>query len=87
MDILLCIYIMANSSREHLSDSIKKQIAGKQKYRCANNHDDDLKGYKCPLWCSDDHNGNFDEAGYDIDHIEEYCITQDHGIDNLLREL
>ena len=42
-----------------------------------------LKGYKCPRWYSTYHNGDFDEAGYDIDHIEEYCITQDHSLDNL----
>ncbi len=74
------------SSREHLPDSIKKQVAGKQFYKCANGPDDDvdgLKDYDCPLWCSVKHNGSFDEAGFDIDHIEEYCLTQDHSMDNL----
>ena len=74
------------TSREHLSDSIKKQVAGKQKYKCANNTEIELyglKGYICPRWDSQYYAGDFDEAGYDIDHIEEYCLTQDHNIENL----
>lgn len=74
------------TTREHLSDTIKKQVAGRQLYKCANNKEIELiglKGYKCPRWYSTYHNGDFDEAGYDIDHIEEYCLTQDHNIENL----
>ena len=40
---------------------MKKQIAGKQRYKCAT-----IPNYVCPL-----KNEPFDEAGYDIDHIIE----------------
>lgn len=74
------------SIREHLSDSIKKQVAGKQLYQCANSPTkevDRLEDYNCPLWYSSKHYGNFDEAGFDIDHIKEYSLTQDHSMENL----
>ena len=60
-----------------LSESNKKRIAGKQYYKCANKPGDNLnglEGYKCPFWLSAEHNGSFDESGFDIDHIIEYSI-------------
>lgn len=74
------------TTREHLSESIKKQIAGQQFHKCANGPDIELyrlTNYQCPLWISPLHNGVFDEAGYDIDHIEEYSLTQNNAMDNL----
>lgn len=38
----------------------------------------------CPLWHSNKSNpGNFDEAGYEIDHIVEWSLTQNDNTDNL----
>ena len=57
----------------------QKQIAARQKYKCANNPDDNLKyinDYDCPLYEYND--GIFDESGYEIDHILEL----DDGGDN-----
>lgn len=71
-----------------LTTSNKKYIAGKQHYKCANNPSAALKGlenYLCPLWQKVDKNivGDFDEAGYEIDHIEEYSLTANDNENNL----
>jgi len=68
----------------HISEGIKKQVAGKQKYKCANNGSNNVKGiegYLCPYWQNGD--GSFDESGYEIDHIEEFSLTQNNNINNL----
>lgn len=66
-----------------LTESLKKKIAGKQFYKCANNPHVVLKrleNYQCPLWKIDNINkGSFDESGYEIDHIIEFS---DSGNDN-----
>ncbi len=69
-----------------VSKKIRKQIYRRQLGKCANTPNVSLKrldDYECPLWISQKHNGNFDDSGYDIDHIEEYCISQDNSMDNL----
>ena len=71
-----------------LSEAAKKRIAGNQHYKCANKPGANLKGlgqYSCPLWKIKNKTirGSFDAAGYDIDHIVEYSITQDDSDDNL----
>lgn len=69
-----------------ISKKTRKQISYKQLNKCANTPNISLKGlegYECPLWISHKHNGYFDESGYDIDHIVEYCISQDSSINNL----
>lgn len=71
-----------------LSESLKKKVAGKQFYKCANKPDKSHKSllnYKCPLWSNSnkDIQGNFDESGYEIDHIKEYSITKDDSEENL----
>jgi len=71
-----------------VSESMKKKIAGKQYFKCANNSKkNNLKGlenYKCPLWeKSGEEKGSFDESGYEIDHITEFCITTDDNEENL----
>lgn len=72
---------------KNISEAVKKRIAGKQFYKCANKPDTELKGldrYECPMWKYNIENpGSFDESGYDIDHIEEYCINQNNNEDNL----
>lgn len=77
-------YIMVRK----LTESIKKHIVNKQHYKCANKPGANLKGlenYKCLLWKETDLGlkGIFDEAGYEIDHINEYCITRNDSDDNL----
>jgi hypothetical protein len=71
-------------TRTYLSEAIKKRIAGKQNFKCANKPGSNLKGlegYSCDLWKLSD--GTFGEALYEIDHIEEYCISQNHAESNL----
>ena len=68
----------------YISESIKKSIAGKQKFKCANTPFSNIKGlenYKCIFWLNRD--GSFDESGYEIDHINEFVVTHDNNIDNL----
>ena len=48
-------------SKRNVSESVKKQVAGRQRYSCAT-----IEGYNCPM-----NNQPFDESGYDIDHIVE----------------
>lgn len=71
----------------NISESIKKRIAGKQYYKCANYPNSDickLENYECPLWAKNGNNkGCFDESGYDIDHIEEYSKTKNNSEENL----
>ncbi len=77
--------------KRKVTESMKKNIAGKQRYLCANNPDVVLIGlenYECPLWRQYDNEktrpvGSFDESGYEIDHIIEYSINQDDGENNL----
>ena len=71
-----------------VTNSVKKQVAGKQYNKCANNPNIKIIGlgdYKCPLWQNknDDIKGCFDESGYEIDHIIEHSLTQNDNIDNL----
>src|SRR5689334_18358673 len=72
------------SKRIAISESIKKQVAGRQRFKCANKPGKKLNGvgdYECPLWKHED--GTFDQTGYCIDHIIEYAITQNNDIKNL----
>ena len=76
-----------NSTQRELTEARKKLIAGKQYYKCANEPDSQLKeleDYECPLWkIIGKTQGCFDQAGYEIDHIVEHCITKDDNNDNL----
>ncbi len=71
-----------------LSESVKKIIAGRQFYKCANKPDSNLPGigtYRCPLWrlSEIEIRGCFDESGYEIDHVEEYVLSQNDSTENL----
>src|ERR1044071_5373644 len=74
-------------SLRNISEAKKKNIAGRQFYKCANEPGAKLQGlieYECPLWNKLGTNkGSFDESGYEIDHIKEYCISADNSIENL----
>ncbi len=74
--------------KRKITYSVKKQIAGKQYNKCANNPNIILAGlsdYKCPLWQNIDIDirGCFDESGYEIDHIVEFSLTNNDDISNL----
>ena len=70
--------------RTTLTESIKKQVAGRQSFKCANHPDSKLINYKCPLWArGGDNSGCFDESGYEIDHIKEHAISADNSLENL----
>src|SRR5579863_4123889 len=76
-----------NFQIRNVSEAKKKNVAGKQHYKCANRPGIEIKGltnYECPLWKIKGINqGSFDESGYDIDHIVEHSITGDDSIENL----
>lgn len=73
--------------QRNLSESVKKRVAGKQRYRCANKPGVQIKGienYSCPLWnTTNEDRGMFDESGYQIDHIDEFSISHNDMEDNL----
>ncbi len=73
--------------KRKISESKKKEIAGKQRFKCANKPNSKLKGmgdYKCHLWkLEGDDKGSFDENGYDIDHIEEFSVSHNDNDENL----
>lgn len=65
-------------STRRITESIKKTVAGKQNYRCAAT----VADYKCPLYRQGG-DGAFDEAGYEIDHIEEFSKNGNDEMSNL----
>ncbi len=70
-----------------ISDSVKKMIAGRQFFKCANKLGSNIRGlelYNCPLWEKNNSTcGSFDESNYEIDHILEKCNGGDNSISNL----
>ena len=66
--------------KRNVTESQKKTVAARQNYKCANRNY--ITNYDCPLW-SGPRLGLFDEAGYEIDHIQEHCLTQDDSLENL----
>lgn len=70
--------------RASISPAKKNIIAGKQHYKCANKPKSNipyLENYNCVMWIA--YNGNFDEAGYEIDHIKELSVSKDNSDKNL----
>jgi 5-methylcytosine-specific restriction endonuclease McrA len=69
-----------------LQKEIRKKIANRQNNKCANSPGVNLRGmgkYKCLLWEKITNKGSFDEAGYQVDHIIEYCLSADDNESNL----
>ena len=69
-----------------LSENIKKIIAGRQKFRCANKPGSKLRGLNgclCPMYQIPGNDGSFNESGYDIDHIIEKHAHGSNHVDNL----
>ncbi|VBB17546.1 hypothetical protein YASMINEVIRUS_8 [Yasminevirus sp. GU-2018] len=75
------------NKQRKVSDSTKKTVAGSQFFKCANSPRSRLLGlesYLCPLWQRKSGNeGCFDQAGYEIDHIEEFSVSGNDNIKNL----
>jgi hypothetical protein len=62
----------------------KKIILQMQDYKCANSISKpsiNLSDYECLLWKYRD--GKFDLAGYEFDHIDEYCHSRNSDISNI----
>ena len=67
----------------NVSESIKKRVAGRHFFKCAN-RDNEILNYKCPLWQKNDETkGSFDESGYEIDHMSELSISGNNELSNL----
>ena len=72
------------ATRTTITQKKKDIIITRQHNKCANtpyNPAINLFDYKCPFWIYN--YGNFDKSGYDIDHIEEFSITQNNELENL----
>lgn len=70
----------------NISEAIKKQVAARQSFTCANKPGANIRGiedYACPLWNNKEKPGVFDENLYEIDHIIEFSKTGDNSIKNL----
>lgn len=71
-------------TRKNLSEGIKKLVAGKQQYRCANRpRSGIIDNYNCPIWELKTRYGSFGEEGYEIDHIKEVSKGGSNDINNL----
>jgi 5-methylcytosine-specific restriction endonuclease McrA len=71
-------------SRKAVPKDITQYLLSKQKTKCANTLDNPaigLKDYICPLWLL--YGGQFDESGYERDHIIEVCQGGSNDIDNI----
>ena len=68
-------------SKRTLTESQKKIVAGRQRFKCANKPGSKVvKDYECPLWKHSD--GSFEESLYEIDHIKEF-LTKNDSLKNL----
>jgi 5-methylcytosine-specific restriction endonuclease McrA len=70
--------------RKYISDLKKKIVLERQNNKCANNPDKpalNLENYNCLLWICYD--GDFDDAGCQFDHINEFSISKDNSLPNI----
>jgi len=67
----------SNTMKRHIPKYITDAVLKRQNNKCANS----IKDYECLLWKIN--NGNFDDAGYQFDHINEYCLTKDNSLENI----
>jgi len=74
-----------NLQNKRKSRYIKKDVLNKlfeKSNKCSNYPGSDvIKNYKCPMWIL--YNGDFDESGYEIDHIDEFSKTYNNDLSNL----
>ncbi len=73
--------IKSSEPSRHIPAKIRTNVYNKQLKKCANNPSINFFGYKCLLWKYE--NGNFDNAGYQFDHIDEFCITKNNNENNI----
>jgi 5-methylcytosine-specific restriction endonuclease McrA len=77
----------AVKKKRTVTAATKRSIAGRQFNQCANGPDQKypgLEAYPCPLWAkTGPTRGNFDESGFEVDHVKEYCLTQNDDVSNL----
>lgn len=74
------------NQRPQLSHGKKKSIAGRQNHQCNNKPGSKLKrleDYACPFWQKQTAPGNFDESGFEVDHIEEVANGGEDKDENL----
>lgn len=72
------------SSKRKVSEALKKLVAGRQNFKCANKPSSNVvKKYLCPLWQNSERKGVFGEEGYQIDHIIEHSISKNDDETNL----
>ena len=71
---------MTSQIRIKPTDAMKRIVAGRQNYKCANKPGSNLnriENYLCPLWqkADSDNKGSFDESGFELDHIKELATS------------
>ena len=66
----------------YISNIKKYELYQKYNGKCANNPNNPvINGYECPMWKL--YNGTFDSSGYQIDHIEEFSLSNNNALNNL----
>lgn len=66
----------------YIKKEVKLHLFEKYNMKCANIPNSNIiQNYDCPMWKL--YNGNFDNSGYEIDHINEFSHTYDNSISNL----
>lgn len=68
---------MNENKKKYICREVKEMVLKNQQYKCANS----VKDYNCLLWMIN--NGNFDESGYQFDHINEFCLSSDNTVNNI----
>ena len=68
---------MNENKKKYICREVKDMVLKNQQYKCANS----IKDYNCLLWMIN--NGNFDESGYQFDHINEFCLSSDNTVNNI----
>ena len=71
-------------SNKNYNFMLNNYILTRQNNKCANTPFKpaiNLYNYNCYLWMYN--NGNFDESGYIIHHINEYNLSMDNSINNI----
>ena len=76
--------ITETANSRYISQKTKREVLLKQNNKCANNPLNpavNLRDYECLLWKYQ--YGNFDMAGYQYDHIDEYSKYGNNNIENI----
>jgi hypothetical protein len=71
-------------SSRYIPEATKLQVLERQKNRCNNNPIKpalNLNDYHCPIWQL--YGGEFDQAGWQFDHIDELAMTHNNDASNI----